>query len=347
MSTNFQIPKETWLSSDDLKNLTTQLITSSAKRVLVQLPDGFLGEPVGLLSQAIKAAGAMAFFSGDPCYGACDLAITSAEQTKCDTLIHIGHSEWPYKPETVRAVNVIFIEAYSDHSLDSAATVALEQISRLGWSRLGLCTTIQYLRQLENVKKILNDSNLVVKLTKSTSKVEMGQILGCEVSGAKAIENEVDGILCIAPGRFHGVGLARNLKKPTLIVDPYSCEWDLLDDQVRMKYFKQRYAQIEAARAKSLWGVLYSTKTAQNRETQVEKIRELIESTKKETVVVVAQSFSPEHLMNFHLVEVWVNTACPRINEDDAFRYNKPVLSIPEARVALGIDDWDSFVQSY
>ena len=347
MSSNFQTPKETWLSSDDLKNLTTQLITSSTKRVLVQLPDGFLGEPVGLLSQAIKAAGAKPFFSGDPCYGACDLAITSAEQTKCDTLIHVGHSEWPYKPETVRSVNIIFIEANSDRSLDTAARIALEQISRLGWSRLGLCTTVQYLRHLESVKKILNDNDLVVQLTKSTSKVEMGQILGCEVSGAKAIENEVDGILCITPGRFHGVGLARKVKKPTLIVDPYSGEWDLLDDQTRMKYFKQRYAQIEVARTKSLWGVLYSTKTGQTRETQVEKIRELIETSQKEAIVVVTQSFSPEHLMNFHLVEVWVNTACPRINEDDAFRYNKPVLSILEARVALGIDDWDSFVQSY
>ena len=78
-----------------------------------------------------------------------------------------------------------------------------------------------------------------------------------------------------------------------------------------------------------------------------EKELQNIETSQKETIVVVASSFSPEHLMNFHLVEVWVNTACPRINEDDSFRYKKPVLSISEARVALGIDDWDSFVQTY
>ena len=43
-------------------------------------------------------------------------------------------------------------------------------------------------------------------------------------------------------------------------------------------------------------------------------------------------------------VDAYVNTACPRIAMDDSVRYDRPMLTIPEAEIVLGLRTWDDYV---
>jgi 2-(3-amino-3-carboxypropyl)histidine synthase len=43
-------------------------------------------------------------------------------------------------------------------------------------------------------------------------------------------------------------------------------------------------------------------------------------------------------------VDAYVNTACPRIAMDDSVRYERPMLTIPEAEIVLGLRTWDDYV---
>ena len=72
--------------------LRKEILRRGAKRVLLQLPEGLITEPPRLAS-IIEDAGALAIVSADPCYGACDLALSEADSLAADLLIHCGHTE--------------------------------------------------------------------------------------------------------------------------------------------------------------------------------------------------------------------------------------------------------------
>jgi len=42
-------------------------------------------------------------------------------------------------------------------------------------------------------------------------------------------------------------------------------------------------------------------------------------------------------------VDAYINTACPRIAMDDSARYSKPMLTLVEAEIVLGIREWDNY----
>ncbi len=82
-----------------------------SKRILLQMPEGL--KPIGfkLAKLLEKEIGVEVFVSGDPCYGACDLALDPKAHVHADLLVHIGHAEIPGEfPEE----NVLYLEAHAD-----------------------------------------------------------------------------------------------------------------------------------------------------------------------------------------------------------------------------------------
>ncbi len=62
----------------------------------------------------------------------------------------------------------------------------------------------------------------------------------------------------------------------------------------------------------------------------------------KKTTLFALREVTPEALMQFPTVEVFVNTACPRISLDDASKFLKPVLTLDEISVVLGEMSWET-----
>jgi 2-(3-amino-3-carboxypropyl)histidine synthase len=104
---------------------------------------------------------------------------------------------------------------------------------------------------------------------------------------------------------------------------------------------KKRWASIEEAKKAEVFGVLVGLKPGQKRLEEALDVKKRLEEKGKSAFVFVCEEVAPEMLMEFPMVDAYVNTACPRISVDDDSRFNKPVLTVNEALVAIGVLSWE------
>ena len=108
------------------ERIKQEIARLNAKRVLLQLPEGLKPE-APRLAKIVEKAGALPIVSADPCYGACDLATSEAEDLGVDLVLHFGHAKL-LKHEKVPTV---YIEARATVTVDAAVVSSLPASSEL------------------------------------------------------------------------------------------------------------------------------------------------------------------------------------------------------------------------
>ncbi|MEM3823327.1 MAG: diphthamide biosynthesis enzyme Dph2 [Candidatus Bathyarchaeia archaeon] len=310
-----------------------EILRYGAKRVLVQLPEGLKPEAPKIL-QNIEKSGALPIISADPCHGACDLAIAEAESLGADLIIHYGHSKFLKHGR----VPVVYIEARATLSVDEAIGKALSLLER--WQKIGLTTTVQHVQALDGARELLIRAGKVVVIGDAGRLNYPGQVIGCDYSNAKSIAKDIDAFLFIGGGKFHALGIVLSTSKPTIVADPYENRAFSVNEEAA-KIVKQRWAQIEEAKKAKTFAVLIGLKPGQKRLEDALAIKKKLEEARKTVYVLAVKEITPEALMEFPAIEVYVNTACPRICLDDALKFQKPVLTLNEAKVAIGELSWE------
>jgi len=303
-----------------------------ARRVLIQLPEG-LKQEGPRLAAIVEKAGAVPIVSADPCYGACDLATPDAQTLGVDLIIHYGHSPMVKEGQT----QVLYIEAKAKISPKIAVRKAIPLLEN--WSKIGLVTTVQHVHTLKEAKKLLLKSGKTVAIGDAEHVKYAGQVTGCDYTNAKAVSEEVEAFLLIGGGRFHAIGVALATAKPTIVADPYERRAYNIDKEVR-KIINQRWASICEAKEAKEFGVLIGLKSGQRRLGLAMSIKEKLEKNGSTTLLALRE-ITPEALLQFPHIEVFVNTACPRLSIDDQTRFRKPVLTLNETLVALGETSWE------
>ena len=304
-----------------------------AKRVLIQLPEGLKPEATRL-ANIVEKAGALPIVSADPCYGACDLATATAQSLNADLIIHYGHAKL-LKHEPVPTV---YVEARATVNVDAAVEKALPLLEK--WRKIGLATTVQHVQTLDEVREFLLRAGKTVIIGDAGRMNYPGQVIGCDYSNAKSIAKEIEAFLFIGGGKFHALGVALSTSKPTIIADPYEKRAYSINEEAR-KVLKQRWASIEEAKKAKIFAVLVGLKIGQKRLETALTIKEKLEKTGKKAYIFAIREITPEILMEFPKVDAYVNTACPRVSLDDASKFQKPVLTINEARVLVGEISWE------
>lgn len=304
-----------------------------AKRILMQLPEGLKKEALRLSNLIREKTGATVVVSGEPSWGACDLPVEEAKQLRADLIVHFGHAPF-HKPD----VPIIYIET----RYDADSTPLVEKHSSL-WSAyktIGLTASVQHLNQIPQIKQVLEKQGIKVIIPSAKGRAfHEGQVLGCEYTGSKMIEKEVDAFICIG-NRFHSLGLALSTEKPTFLIDPVNNVVEDLAKQ-RDKILWQRSVLIEKAKEAHSFGVIVSLKSGQQNEKVAEFVKQKIESHGREAVIISMKEIMPDELINFAGVDVFVVTACPRVAVEDVAKYEKPILTIKELYVALGEMSWE------
>jgi len=167
--------------------------------------------------------------------------------------------------------------------------------------KIGLVATIQFLKHLKDVKKILDNA------------IIGGQVLGCDVSNAIKIMDKVDIFLFVGDGRFHPLEIARKTKKRVFIANPINKEiYELKKDEVKRYENKIKGKITKFLNAKRI-GILVSLKPGQE---NLKKAFEFREKLDKESFIFIGNEIRKNDLENFPDIEYWVNSACPRIDED-------------------------------
>ncbi len=319
------------------ERLKREIISSQAKRVLIQMPEGL--KPEGpRIAKIVEKLGVTPIISADACYGACDLATIEAEALGADLIIHFGHAKL-LKHEKVPT---IYIESRSTLPIETAVLSSIPLLK--DYSRIGLATTVQHVQRLGLVREILSKSGKTIAVGDARRLPYAGQVVGCDYSNAKAVADDVDAFLFVGGGKFHALGVELTASKPTIIADPYSGVAYSISEEVQ-KILKQRFWRIqEATRAKNI-GILVSLKPGQKHLDEALRVKETVEKMDKSSYIFAVREIQPEILAEFPSVDAYVNTACPRISLDDATKFKKPVLTIQEFSVVSGEYTWEKLIK--
>jgi len=313
--------------------LREEIIKRGAKRVLIQLPEG-LRTKASIVASIIENAGALAIVSADPCYGACDLAIPEAESLSADLIVHFGHSEL-VKSEKVP---VVYFEARAMIGVGKVVEEALHLLEP--WKKVGLVTTIQHLNKLDEVRGMLNEAGKTVVVGDARRMTYPGQIIGCDYNNAESIKDEVEAFLFLGGGRFHPIGLAIDIMKPTIVADIYEGRAYSIDSEVQAT-IKKRWACISKAKESKNFGVLIGLKTGQKNIEAALRVKDLLVEKNKKATLLALREMNNTVLLQFPELEAFVNTSCPRVSFGE---FQKPVLTIREALVMLGELEWENLL---
>lgn len=311
-----------------------------SKRVLLQMPEGL--KPQGFrLAKLIEGHGGIeVFVSGDPCYGACDLALGPKIHVEADLLIHVGHAEIPGEfPEA----NVLYIEARSDVPIDDLVERAAEMLT--SEHVIGLASNIQHIHQLDSARRILEKNGKQVLIGRASGWLQYpGQVLGCDYGSVRAIADKIDAVVVLSGGDFHALGIPLATGKRTIVVDPFQRTAKDMTE-VCKKLLRKRWTNIEKFKVAKQIGIIVGLKSSQMNIPLARRLKQMIEENGKSAVLICATEVIPETLESFTDLEGYVEISCPRISTDDQDRYRKPILNPEELMIALGKKSWVDYTK--
>ncbi len=293
-----------------LDEIKRELKNLKGKKVLLQVPEG-LKTYAERIIEFMENNGNEVFLYVSPCFGACDIPVDTAKMVGANMIVHLGHNQF-YKNLT--DFPVIYVPISIDFDIDYEKLKSLPK-------NVGILTTIQHLKYLDKVKDALRKAG--------KNPIVGGQILGCWTENAKKIEDNVDCFLFVGSGVFHPSGLKTEKK-----VYSYDVERGELVDMsgVIRREIMKRYARIEKFKRCENIGILVSTKLGQFNIEGALKLKKMLLSRNKKAFIFVSNIIKKEYVMGIE-VDCLVNTACPRLVDDD---FGVFVVNLDEALLALG-----------
>jgi len=324
----------------DEAKIIEEIRKRGSKRILLQMPEGL--KPIGFkLARYLENEGGVeVFVSGDPCYGACDLALNPKAHINADLLVHIGHAEIPGEfPEE----NVLYVEAHADEPVEEPMKRAVEMLGEE--HRIGLASNIQHIHQLSKAKEILENNGKEVLVGRASGWLRYpGQVLGCDYGSVRAIAEKVDAIVVLSGGDFHALGIPLATGKRTIVVDPFQqTAKDMTEDCRRL--LRKRWINIERFKETKRVGIIVGMKSSQMNIALARRLKELLAANGQSTILICAAEVIPETLESFTDLEAYVEISCPRISTDDQERYRKPMLNPEEVMIALGKKSWEDYTK--
>ncbi len=309
----------TWLN--DISDLVRKLHQRGARTVALQFPAG-LKRRAAEYATGLREAGFAVIISGDPCYGACDLALDTLDHA--DVLVHIGHS-----PVDERE-NIIF----EPYPVDFDAAVLANALPLLNEKTVGLVTTVQHIHLIPAMETFLKEKGIEVRVADGGARApNRGQVLGCSFAAARA--TKAPEILFVGTGVFHPIGIALSTGARVIALDPLT---GIAQEVSGDTLLRRRFAVIEKARSAETIGIIVSSKCGQARMALAERLSVL----SPKAVIVTMREVSPDELLNLGFA-CYVNTACPRLAYDDQVRFPAPVLSPQEFEILCGVRKWDDY----
>ena len=270
----------------DVEAAVKQVKKRKGKRAILQVPEG-LKRRAPEMAREFEKAGIEVTLVGDPCYGACDLC-TGYDK---DIVVHVGHTPIGLSADA----EAIFVEAMSTAPVKAVVEKALPFLGK----SIGLVSTAQHTNGLDEAKKIIEKSRKKAFIGNGDSRVKHpGQILGCNVSAARAISKKVDSFLFIGTGTFHPIEVSLAFGKPVIAADPVSGE---VTDVAPLaeRILRRRHGLITIASAAKSFGVIVCTKPGQKRDAVARRIVKMLRKAGREAWIIRVNEIEPWRFKGF------------------------------------------------
>ena len=299
-----------------LEKVVKELKKVNAKRVFVQVPDGLRWILIKI-AEFLEKNGFEIVLWGEHTYGACDIPEKEAKMMNCDTILHIGHEDFGVKS----SLKVVYYPIYFKVNVDPFK----KEVKKLRkFKRICLISSVQFVKEIEKAKKILEKKGFKVIVPKICG--IKGMILGCSYEFLKKVDKNVDCYLVISSGKFHGLGIALKSSKEVFVFDVEKKRIESLRKLSRkylkiIEWNKQKFKEAKTV------GLLISSKIGQFK--LPFRIKKKIEKMGKNVFVIFMNEITPEKLEGMN-VDVFVNCACPRIGMEDTVKFRKPLINVDE-----------------
>lgn len=189
---------------------------------------------------------------------------------------------------------------------------------------IGLATTVQFIEYIDEIKRFLESKGKMIFVDKIRQKYG-GQLLGCDVSGADKIKDDVEAFLYIGTGTFHPLGIALNIEKDVFCYDPINAAMSKISRAEFEKYSRKiKAAYMKFLEAEEI-GILVSLKPGQNNFKKAIELKNQLKD--KNCYIFTFDALDFNQIENFPFIECWVNTACSRILDDNE-KFPKPLVDI-------------------
>ena len=225
-------------------------------------------------------------------------------------------------------VKTVFIEAQYEGEVKLSEEV-LDYLSKKGYKKIGLYAAIQFCNNLDKVKEQLKEKKIIVVTTKAKRCGVEGQLLGCDsAKDSLNLDQEVDAFLYIGDGKFHPQALAYGNEKEIICYNPKSNTFEVITKEEISANLKRAQGALVKFHSSQNIGVMITVKPGQEYFLSSLKLQE--KYPKKKFYYFVDNNISFNQLENFPFIDVWVNTACPRIGLDDQAMFRKGVVNLKD-----------------
>ena len=119
-----------------------------AKKIFLQYPEG-LKLRVLEISKELEKGGFEVVICCEPTFGACDIRDEEAKRLGCDVILHIGHSDFGVKSN----IPVFYWDYF--YTVDPTSILKKEINKLKDFEKIGLVTSLQFVKAMERVKEIL------------------------------------------------------------------------------------------------------------------------------------------------------------------------------------------------
>lgn len=224
-------------------------------------------------------------------------------------------------------MKIVFVEARAKDKvkIDKSVLKALDK-----FNLIGLVATVQFVGQLNYIKDELKKSGKQIIISEPSKHAHYpGQVLGCDVSAAISVQDKVDCFLYIGDGKFHPLGIAVQTNKPVITLNPFNNKVGKIEEDEKKRWLRKQAARISKVKDAKIIGVLVSIKPGQYNLEKAKQIKKKLKEQGKQAHIFIADTLNPNDLLNFPQVKAWINTACPRIVDDQEL-FKKPIADINE-----------------
>ncbi len=326
----------------DLSEAVEIICENEYERIGLQVPEGLKRQAKIIASVLEEEAGCAVVLLADPCFGACDPLSCDLEGLGIEFGLQIGHAPFPCGQEG--GVTTLMVNARSVLSLEKVTHLALDVLPE--GKRIGVVSTAQHCHRLDEVKSVLEEAGFEVVIAGGDGRIAFeGQVLGCNFSAARSIEDAVDAFLFVGSGMFHVLGLSLATRKPVVAADPYTMQVQFDEiEEAKESFLRQRYGAIAVSKAAKSFGVLVCSKPGQARMDLALDIVETLKNAGRQATLVAMQRVDAPFLEGFGGIDCWVSTGCPRIAIDDFVQFKAPMITPIELEVVLGLREWEDVV---
>lgn len=191
-------------------------------------------------------------------------------------------------------IKTLFIPAKSKTAPNKSK---IKELSKKLPKNIVIAYSIQYKELAFEVKKILASKNII----------KIIQVLGCS---RPKFPKKTKAVLLIGSGRFHAISLAYETKLPIYILEKNKLA-KISEQDIESYKKKNKASYLKFLNAENI-GVIVSTKPSQQ---NLQRALNLKHKLKKNSYLFISNTINVSEFENFGL-DVWVNTACPRLDMD-------------------------------